>query len=435
MRRRTAVAAIATGGLLLIASAAGFIAAGQDRQQASAGAQQSATVDPLTAAISVAQRRLQQVPGDWTTWAQLGSAYVEQARVTADPSYYDRAQGALAQSLVLHPDGNDIALTGQGALANARHDFGTARDAAEAALAINDYNSTAWGVLTDARTQLGDYPGATAAVDRMLQLRPGLASFTRASYDAELHGDVSQAKSDLEQALKLTTGGSDEAYCRTYLGQLAFAQGDLEEAGAQFSSGLADSPADPTLLLGRARVDAARGDDEAAVAGYQAVVDARPLPDNVVEYGEYLESLGRDEDAQQQFALVDTVRQLFIASGVTDDLSAALFAADHDDPVTALVAATAEYERRQNIDSQDAMAWALHVAGRDAEALPLAQQATSLGGTSALFGYHRGAIEAALGMTDEARATLAGALDTNPHFSALLAPRAVDLLASLGGRP
>ena len=434
MRRRTAVAALAAGGLLLIASAAGFATAAQDRQQAAA-AEQAAAVDPLTASITAAQVRLQEVPGDWTTWAQLGSAYVEQARVTADPSFYDLSQGALEQSLALHPEGNDVALTGQGALANARHDFAAARDAAEAAVAINDYSATAWGVLVDARTQLGDYAGATAALDRMLDLRPGLASFTRASYDAELHGDLDQARSALEQALGLTIGGADEAFCRTYLGQLAFSRGDLDEAGSQFNTGLADLPDDPTLLLGRARVDAALGHEEEAVAGYQRVVDIRPLPENFVEFGEYLESLGRDDDAQDQYAVVDTVRQLFAASGVSDDLSTALFAADHDDPVTALVAATAEYERRQNVDSQDAMAWALHAAGRDAEALPLAQQATSLGGASALQLYHRGAIEAALGMTDQARATLADALDTNPYFSPLLAPRADELLASLGGRP
>ena len=434
MRRRTAVASAVVGSLLLVGSVAGF-AAGRQDSAAAQPAEQVAAADPLTAAIDAAQLRLTTVPGDWSTWAQLGSAYVEQARVTADPSYYDLADGALAQSLTLRPEGNDTALTGQGALANARHDFPAARDAAEAALVVNPFSATAYGVLVDARTQLGDYAGATAALDRMLDLRPGLASFTRASYDAELHGDVDQARSALEQALGLTTGGADEAFCRTYLGQLAFSRGDLDEAGSQFNTGLADLPDDPTLLLGRARVDAALGHEEEAVAGYQRVVDIRPLPENFVEFGEYLESLGRDDDAQDQYAVVDTVRQLFAASGVSDDLSTALFAADHDDPVTALVAATAEYERRQNVDSQDAMAWALHAAGRDAEALPLAQQATSLGGASALQLYHRGAIEAALGMTDQARATLADALDTNPYFSPLLAPRADELLASLGGRP
>ena len=80
-------------------------------------------------------------------------------------------------------------------------------------------------------------------------------------------------------------------------------------------------------------------------------------------------------------------------------------------------------------------AWAWHSAGRDAEALPHAQQATALGGRNALFLYHRGVIEAALGRDDEARATLAAALETNPWFSPLHAPRAEELLSSLGGAP
>ncbi|WP_324275383.1 hypothetical protein [Blastococcus brunescens] len=168
---------------------------------------------------------------------------------------------------------------------------------------------------------------------------------------------------------------------------------------------------------------------------FQAVVNASPLPEHLVEFGAYLESQGRTDEAGQQFALVETVRALFEASGASDDLTMALFAADHGDPAAALAAAQAEYDRRQNVDSHDALAWALHAAGRDAEALPHAQQATALGGRNALFLYHRGVIEAALGQDDQARTSLAEALETNPYFSPLHAPRAEELLGSLGGRP
>ena len=429
------MSAVVAGVLFLLVSAAGFYTVFADRGAAAREQRAVAEVDPLTAAIEVAQQRLQKVPGDYTTWAELGSAYVEQARLTADPTYYDKADGALRESLLLRPAGNDTALTGQGALANARHDFTAAADLAGQALVINSYNATAWGVLTDARTQLGDYQGATEALDRMLALRPGLAAFTRASYDAELHGDLAGARSALEQALETTQGGAGEAFCRTYLGALAFSTGDLDEAAAQYTAGLRVAPSDPALLLGRARVLAAEGKETAAIETFQTVVNAQPLPEYLVEFGEYLEAQGRAAEAEQQYALVETVRRLFAASGVTDDLSTALFAADHGDPATAVAAAQAEFDRRQNIDSHDALAWALHSAGRDAEALPHAQQATALGGAGALFRYHRGAIEAAVGQTDQARSTLAGALDTNPDFSPLHAPRAEELLESLGGRP
>jgi tetratricopeptide (TPR) repeat protein len=436
MRTRTAVAALVGGVLLLLAAVAGFSVSSPDRSGGAAPEDAARSpADPLTAAISKAQRRLSDVPGDYTTWAALGSAYVEQARLTADPSYYDRADGALHQSLTLRSDGNVAALAGLGALANARHDFAAAAALALQAVDIDPYSASAWGVLTDARTQLGDYAGATDAVHRMLDLQPGVPSFTRASYDAELHGNLPGARAALEQALGIARTPADEAFCRAYLAALAFSAGDLAEAAAQTAAGLTAVPGEPTLLLGRARLLAAQGQVDDALSTYRAVVDARPLPGNLVEYGEYLESLGRADQAQEQFAVLDTVGRLFAASGVQDDLSTALFAADHGDPATAVPAAQAEYGRRQNIDAQDALAWALHSAGRDAEALPLAQQAASLGGATASFLYHRGVIEAGLGMVEAARATLQQALDTNPYFSPLQAPRAAELLASLGGRP
>lgn len=434
--RRTAVNVLAAGVLLLLLAAAFAGRAATSGEPGAGPAQSTVTApDPLTVAIEAAQQRLTDVPGDWATWADLGAAYVEQARVTADPSYYAKAEGALQRSLELRPDDNDTALTGLGALANARHDFAAAAQLAERALALNSYNATAWGVLADARTQLGDYEGASGAVSRMAELKPGVASFTRASYDAELHGDTAQATTALEQALQLASGPTQEAFCWAYLGALAFSQGDLDEAARAFDAGSATAPQDPQLLLGQARVAAARGDAALASRRYEQVVSDQPLPEHLVEYGEFLLAIGEDDEARDQFAVLAAVRQLFEASGVSDDLGVALFEADHGDPDAAVAAAEAEFDRRQNIDAHDALGWALHKAGRHAEALEHARAATALDGASASSLYHRGAIEAALGRTRDARATLAGALDRNRFFSPLFAPRAERLLASLGGRP
>jgi tetratricopeptide (TPR) repeat protein len=427
------VSAVLAGGLLLTVSAVGFTTSPTDARAGSPQAVPGSPADPLDAAVAAAQQRLASVPGDFTTWADLGQAYVEQARVSADPAYYDKAEGALQESLRLRPDGNDAALAGLGALANARHDFSAAADLGEQAVTIDPYDATAWGVLTDARTQLGDAAGATEALQRMLELQPGLASFTRASYDAELRGDLVNARSALEQALEQAPDAAGQAWCRAHLGKLAFSTGDLDEAERQFAAGLQALPGEPELLLGRARVLAARGEVDAAVHGFRSVVDARPLPEHLVEFGEYLESLGRDDEAAAQYALVSTVGLLFSAAGVSDDLSTALFAADHGDPATAVAAAEAEFARRQNAEAADALGWALHSAGRDGEALAHAQAATAGGAVNASYLYHRGVIEAAVGQVDQARATLTAALDANPYFSPLHAPRAAELLASLGG--
>lgn len=438
LRRTQAVVALGAGVTLFVVAVVGIDAwLGRSGE---AGA--TVVTEPVLAGsalpglefgIEQAQQRLEKVPGDWTTWATLGVAYVEQARISADPSYYPLAEGALERSLEERPDDNDLALTGLGALANARHDFEQAEDAARQALDINPANATSWGVLADALVQLGDYDGATEAAQRMVDLRPGLSSLTRASYDLELHGEVERSREALERALGMTSGGAGAAWVHTYLGLLAFTNGDLDTAREDFLAGLALVPDDPALLAGLARVDTATGDVEAARAGWEAVVAARPLPEYLAEYGTWLMARDEEEAAREQFDVLDVVQQLFEENGVADDLTAAHLEADFGDPDLAVAAAERERSRRQNVDSADALAWALHAAGRDDEALPLAVEATALEGRNAAFLYHRGIIEQALGMDDDARTHLGEALDTNPWFSPLHGPRARAALDALAG--
>lgn len=439
MQRPNAVMSLALGGALLVAT----FSAGQrwsEEPSNAVGGQPSAIStapsmngDALTTAIDDLQEQVAARPDDDALWAQLGGRYVEQARVTADPSYYPRAEGALEKSLELRPEGNDDALTAMGALANAQHDFAGAADYARQAQAINPADATSWGVLADALVQLGDYEGSTEAVQQMLDIRPGLPSYSRASYDLELHGERDRAAEATELALNGSFSAADKAFSSYYLGQLAFNAGDLEEAESQFSTGLSAVPDDPTLLLGMARVHAAQGEEDLAIDGFDRVVAARPLPEYLVEYGHYLESLGQTEEAKEQFAVFEVSQELFAANGVQDDLSLALVEAERGDPEVAVDHAEKERELRQNVDSADALAWALHAAGRDEEALEYAVEATALEGRNATFLYHRGMIEAGLGMEDEARESLQSALDTNPYFSPLHAPRAQKMLEDLGG--
>ena len=117
-----------------------------------------------------------------------------------------------------------------------------------------------------------------------------------------------------------------------------------------------------------------------------------------------------------------TEERLFQSQGVNVDLELSLYQADHGNPTGALTSAAAEYARRHSILVEDAFAWALHMNGRDREALPHAAAALRLGTKSALFHFHRGVIEAALGMKPRRSATCEQALALNPHFSALQAP-------------
>jgi tetratricopeptide (TPR) repeat protein len=392
---------------------------------AQAGAQPPA--DVLAQRITRAQQQLRAVPGDWPGWAALGAAYLEQARITADPGLYPKAEEAAQRSLRLRPDGNSDGLVVLGALANARHDFTTARDLAREALAENDHDAGAYGVLADALTQLGDAPGATGAVQRMLDLRPGLAAYTRASYDLELRGRVAEAEALMRQALDGAVDPHDVAFCRSQLGDLAFGRGDLSAAEAAYTAALAAAPAAFGAQHGMARISAVRGD----LQGYDRLVARLPTTAILLEYAALLRVAGRPTEADQQIALAAAAEQLFAANGGSDGLAAAELALARHRPEDAVTAARAEWKRRQHPDVADMLAWSLHTAGRDAEALPYAQRAVAGGARPAVYAYHLGMIRLGLGQREAARTELARALDTNPYFSPVDGPLARRALAGL----
>ena len=301
-------------------------------------------------------------------------------------------------------------------------------------MALNPSSVEAYGVLADATTQLGDTAAATAAVQRMLDLRPGVASFTRASYELELHGRTDDARAALQRALEAATSRDELAFCHYYLGELAWGGGDLDEAEAQYARGLAAVPGDPALLQGRAKVLAARGRTDEAIDGYRRLTERVPLAQYLLEYGELLESAGRVAEAQAQYRLIAEQQRLYADAGLVRRPRGVAGGGRPRRPRRGGPAGEAEWDRRQSVFTADALAWALHRAGRDAEALPYAERAAQLGRRDATADFHRGMILAALGRTAEAIAALDEALATNPHFSPLHAATARQTLDTLRGQ-
>lgn len=426
--RLGALLVVALGAGLLVLSVAALVAPAP--HPVAVGSAGDSTLDRR---ISAAQARLARQERDPRTWAELGVAYVEKARITANPAYYPKAEGALRTSLTQQPAGNGPALIGMGALANARHDFAAARSFGEQARTVLPDTAEVYGVLADALTQLGDTEAATAAVQRMLDLKPGVSSFTRAAYELELHGRVDDARHALDRALADAVDPADIAFCRYRLGELAFDNGDVDTAARHYAAGLHAVPGDPPLLQGTAKVAAARGHTSAALAGYQKLVSRLPSVQYLQEYAVLLTAAGEPELAASQYALIEQERQLQAASGASDDLTASLVAADRGDAGQALTLAQAEWARRQPVFAADALAWALHLNGRDAEALAHADQAARTGWRNATFSYHRGMILAGLGRDAEAVTALTDALRVNPNFSPVEVRKARTTLASLRG--
>lgn len=424
-----AVAVLLALGLLLAGAVLGGPAGEQEKDRA-------LPVSPAAARGSIEglQTRLKRLPGDYTGWATLGALYVDRARLTADPSWYPKAEAALERSLEVKPEDNAAALTGMAALQAAQHTFADAEATARQAIAVNAYDAGAYGVLSDALNELGRYDESAAALQEMADLKPTYTAFTRASYARELRGDVAGARTAMERALTMAVSGADAAFALFYLGELSWNyDGDVEAAAARYDQGLGRDPTFLPLQAAVAKVAAARGDAEEALRLYQAVTSRVPFPQYLVEHGELLDSLGRAEEAQEQYAVVRTSNQLLVANGSNVDLETALFEADHGTPGAALAAAETAYAERRTVFTEDALAWALHAAGRDAEALPHAEAALALGIRPASFLFHQGMINKSLGRDADAVRDLRAALETNPHFSPLQAQTARAALAELGG--
>ncbi len=363
----------------------------------------------------------------------LALAELQMAREDGDPTWYTRADALFGRALTLSSR-DFTALAGRGSLALSRHDFAGALALGRRALAIDASNPFAMGVVVDADVELGRYPAARGAIERLLRQRPDLASYSRASYYLELHGRTAAARRALVQATQAgAPSGENTAWAYLYLGNLEFNHGRYAAAETNYRIALHTYPGFVHARAAQAKLAAARGQYGRAIAGYTAVVKRYPLPAYVIALGDVERAAGRPAAARRQYALVRAEEQLYAANGVNVDVELALFDDDHGGNVAAALDRIRAVARIQpSVTVEDALAWTLFKSGQARAALDASNRALRLGTRDSSFLYHRGAIEASLGMTRPAIRDLSAALDLNPGFSLLYAADARRLLGGLG---
>lgn len=390
---------------------------------------QMLTVDEI---IVQMQTRIERNPQDHDAYAQLGLLLLQRVRSRGDAADYTRADQALSAALALEPVQVD-ALVGKGILSLALHDFDGALLWAEQARAINPFRPDILGIMTDAYVELGQVEQAVTVLQEMLDLRPDLNSYTRMAYLRELHGDVEGAIEAMRSAAQTGWPGDEPTLWTTVqLGNLYFNKGDLVNAEATYQAALSHSPDYIYALAGWAKVWAAQGRTIEAIAQYRQLLARMPLPEFAIALGELLEATGDLKGAQEQYALVELMQQLNAAAGMNVDLEMALFGADHSaDPAVALRQARSAYAERPTIYAADVLAWALYRNGQADEATIYMDEALRLGTRDALLYYHAGMIALAQDDQMAARHYLQTALQINPHFSPLEAPKAQAALAEM----
>jgi tetratricopeptide (TPR) repeat protein len=382
--------------------------------------------------IAATRAAIAEEPGDAALRATLGDLYYQRGRETADSSWNEKAYDAYRRALALDP-GSAQATTGLGTLALAKHDFAGGLRYGEQALRLEPESVRPYAAIVDGQIELGRYGDAKRSLDRMVALKPNLASYARISFFRELHGDLAGALAAMQRAVS-AGGGSPEnvAYVETLLGNLEFQAGRVDRAGATYSTALARVPEYLPAQAGLATVQAAMGDLDGAIDRYDAVVRESAVHEYHVLLLEAKLADGRLAGAREEIAAIRANQAVERRNGVNTDAELAIFEADHGSSARAVALGRSAVDTAPSVQSADALSWALTSAGRGEEALAWAKKALRTGWRDPLLRYHAGMAAKLAGERTLARRWLRQALALNPQFSPLHAPRARRALASLG---
>lgn len=190
-----------------------------------------------------------------------GREWVQKARNTGDPGFYLHADACAKLALEAQPE-HAAALVLRGLALLNDHKFVEAKALAESMLARDRDDVGAWATLSDALLELGDVDGASRAAQEMMDRKPSLPSYARASYLLWLQGDVDgalQASAWAYDAGKHQKDHEPIAWVLTDAANIFWHKGDVEGALKGYEMALVDKSDFAPALVGKARSLLAQG--------------------------------------------------------------------------------------------------------------------------------------------------------------------------------
>ena len=380
-------------------------------------------------------RLIRQNPSDDKAWVRLGDTLMQKPRETADPRYYGVAEQVYQQALSRNPSNAD-AMTGLAWVSSDRNQFDQSTVWANKAVAINSQDSAAYGLLGDADAATGHYDDAYAHYQKMLDIRPDVASYSRGARLLYLDGDSRKAMWLMIKAIKTGSPYAENtAWCRTQLAEMLFDQGALLPAEQTLSDALKTTPNDADALAASGQFKAARGNYPAAIASYQKSVAIAPSFASLTALGDLYQLSGDKAKAEAQYAQVDALHTRNAAAGVDDHMQMAQFYADHDRHLPEALQMAELNKASANVSDADTLAWCYYKNGQEEPAKAAIQTALARHTPEAGMLFHAGMIYAKVGDRVTGGKCLAHALSVNPYFNPRDAKIAADTLKQLGSRP
>ena len=381
--------------------------------------------------IQALQKHVKEAPGDYAGYDGLGSAFFQKARETGDIAYYDLAEQTLTKALALAPQDFRASdpLVHMASVYMGEHRFSDALAFAQKAIGTGSGSLAAFAIEGDAYTDMGDYEESARAYHTVQALGRRIASplalaymsDSRMAYLCYLRGDSAEAirlmNSAIAAGLQTNVPRENLAWLYFEIGERYFQTGDLENAGLSYQSGITADPNHYRSLAGLAKVRAAQGKLEESINLYQRSIAIIPFPVYVAELGDVYKKVGRVNEAQRQYDLVEYIGHLSKRDQVLANRELAMFYAEQGIKLPeALELARKELEIRRDIYTWDTLAWVLYKNGRIQEAAEAMNKALALHTNDSLLLFHAGMIYHSLAKDSTAEDFLSRALKTNPHF-------------------
>ncbi len=381
--------------------------------------------EPVMKAIQAVDTSPQSVPA----YVQLATAYIKTARRTGNFYLNADARRAIAKALEISPN-DPAARRLKASLHLTFHEFAEALKLGEE-LYAEAPDAQSMGVITDAHTQLGNYPQAVEWAQRMIDAKPNSSSYSRAALLRSMHGDTAGAAELYKLAARTADPADREAqsWCLSQLGDLYWRNGKYDEAERVYDEALSLSANYTLALLGKGKTRAAKGDLDSAASLVSAALERSPHSSYAITLGDIKWKQGNQSAAQNLYKLADDAALL---GDLHDAHRIALMWADQGINLDqALAIAEADYADLKDVYAADILAWCLFKNGRFVEAQAKSQEALRIGTKDAVLLYHAGMIENALGNQTEAKRLLRSAIDLNPAFDLIQADVARKVLSAI----
>ncbi|MDN3657105.1 tetratricopeptide repeat protein [Ferruginibacter paludis] len=389
--------------------------------------------------VAVLQQKIKANAADTKSTIALANYFILEARATGNYPYYDMAAMKLVNNVLKTDAANFEALTLKSVIYLSQHHFADGLATAEHAGSIIPYNAFVQGILVDGHVEMGNYDSALECAQKMMDIRPDLRSYARASYLREIFGDYPGAIDAMKLAIDAGAPG-DEAteWSRIQLGHLYENTGDLKAAEMSYQQALAERPGYMYALAGMARIATASKDYNKAIDYYQQAAKDATSNSFMQELANVYYLAGQKENGTA------------VTKKLVEDLDKNANAANSDESIghyadkelayaylsagnkeKALEHALMEYNRRpKNIDVNETLAWMYFENNEPGKALPYLREAMKTNSKNPTLLCRAGLIFAKNGDTVKANKYLQDAVQNNPNIDETLKTAALQQIKS-----